>query len=155
MPYAKPMELGWRACVLSLLSDEINSKETGVSRRFLHDPASFDFLTTAQGRLRDLLRSGRCTICDGANMHYLLTVDEQEWGKDGLCRVQLSADCDVQGTGYSIRDVIIFQKRERQDWKPQSFLAKRIASFAPESRFDLAGPKDQGAFEADRKVLAK
>ncbi|MCP3460397.1 nodulate formation efficiency C protein [Bradyrhizobium sp. CCGUVB23] len=156
--YAKPMELGWRAFALSLLADEVTGNETGVGRRFLHDPANFNFVTTAQGRLGDLLRRSRCTVGDGANVHYLPTVDEQQTVqtvKDGLWRVQLSVDCDGQGAGYSTRDVIIFEKREGQDWEPRSFLAKRIATYAPESLFDQADPKDQEAFEADRKALAK
>ncbi|MCP3460569.1 nodulate formation efficiency C protein [Bradyrhizobium sp. CCGUVB23] len=154
-PYAKPMELGWRAFALSLLADEVTNNETGGSRRFLHDPANFNFVTTAQGKLGDLLRRGRCTIGDGVKVHYLPTVDEQQTVKDGLWRVRLSVDCDVQGDGYSTRDVIIFEKREGQDWKPQSFLAKRIETYAPDSWFDLAEPKDQEAFEAARKALAK
>ncbi|MCP3475474.1 nodulate formation efficiency C protein [Bradyrhizobium sp. CCGUVB1N3] len=154
-PSAKPMELGWRAFALSLLADEATSNETGVNRRFLHDPANFNFVTTAQGKLGDLLRRGRCIIGDGVKMHYLPTLDEQQTVKDGLWRVQLSVDCDVQGAGYSTRDVIIFEKREGQDWEPQSFLAKRLATYAPESLFDFAEPKDQEPFDAARKALAK
>ncbi|MCP3471375.1 nodulate formation efficiency C protein [Bradyrhizobium sp. CCGUVB1N3] len=154
-PSAKPMELGWRAFALSLLADEATSNETGVNRRFLLDPANFNFVTTAQGKLGDLLRRGRCIIGDGVKMDYLPMLDEQQTVKDGLWRVQLSVDCDVQGAGHSTRDVIAFEKREGQDWEPQSFLAKRIATYAPESLFDFAEPKDQEAFEAARKALAK
>ncbi|MCP3471463.1 nodulate formation efficiency C protein [Bradyrhizobium sp. CCGUVB1N3] len=153
-PDAKPMELGWRAFALSLLADEATSNETGVNRRFLLDPANFNFVTTAQGKLGDLLRRGRCIIGDGVKMDYLPMLDEQQTVKDGLWRVQLSVDCDVQGAGHSTRDVIAFEKREGQDWEPQSFLAKRIATYAPESLFDFAEPKDQEAVEASRKALA-
>ncbi|KRR10526.1 hypothetical protein CQ12_40680 [Bradyrhizobium jicamae] len=155
-PYAKPMDLGWQAFALSLIADDVTNRDRGANRRFLYDLGNFNFVTTAQGKLGDLLRRGRCIIGDPVKVHYSPTVDEQQTAKGGLWRVQLSVDdCDIQGRSYFNRDIIIFEKREGQDWNPQSFLAKRIETYAPDSWFDLADPKDQEASEAARKALAK
>ncbi|MCA1545071.1 MULTISPECIES: nodulate formation efficiency C protein [Bradyrhizobium] len=155
-PYAKPMELGWQAFALSLIADEVTNDESGVNRHFLHNPANFNFVTTAQGKLGDLLRRGRCAIGEPVGVHYSPTRDEQQTTKGGLWRVELSVDCNVPGPSYFTRDgIIIFEKREGQDWEPQSFFAKLIATYAPGSWFKLADPKDQESFEADRKVLSK
>ncbi|GLR91118.1 nodulate formation efficiency C protein [Bradyrhizobium iriomotense] len=154
-PDAKPIELGWRAFALSLIADEKANNEKGVNRRFLHDPTNFNFVTTAQGKLGDLLRRGRCSIGDPVGVHYLPKLDDQPAAKGSLWRVELSVDCNVSGPSYFTRDVIIFEKREGQDWEPQSFLAKRIDTYAPGSWFDLADPKDQEALEAARKALAR
>ncbi|MCP3402849.1 hypothetical protein [Bradyrhizobium sp. CCGB20] len=155
-PYAKPMELGWQAVAVSLIADEVTNDENGVNRRFLHNPANFNFVTTAQGKLGTLLRRGRCTIGEPVQVHCSPKVDEQQTSEGDLWRVQLSVDCNVPGPSYFSRDgVIIFEKHEGHDWEPQSFFAKLIATYATGSWFDLAGPKDQEAFEADRKVLSK
>ncbi|WP_035688113.1 hypothetical protein, partial [Bradyrhizobium sp. Cp5.3] len=123
-PYAKPMELGWRAFALSLVADEVTNNERGVNRRFLHDPASFNFVTTAQGKLGDLLRRGRCNIGEPVGVHYSPKADEQQTAKGALWRVELSVDCNIPGPSYVTRaGVIIFEKREEQDWEPQSFFA--------------------------------
>lgn len=138
-PYAKPMELGWQAFALSLMADEVTSDEKGVDLRFLHDPANFNFVTTAQGKLGDLLRRGRCAIGDPVGMDYLPKVDEKQTAKGGLWRVQISVDCDIPGPRHFTHEgVIIFEKREGQNWEPQSFFAKRIATYAPGSWFDRA-----------------
>ncbi|MCP3411325.1 hypothetical protein [Bradyrhizobium sp. CCGB01] len=155
-PYAKPMELGWQAFAVSLIADEVTNDENGVNRRFLHNPANFNFVTTAQGKLGTLLRRGRCTIGEPVQVHCSPKVDEQQTSEGDLWRVQLSVDCNVPGPSYFSRDgVIIFEKHEGHDWEPQSFFAKLIATYATGPWFDLAGPKDQEAFEADRKVLSK
>ncbi|WP_456813742.1 nodulate formation efficiency C protein [Bradyrhizobium sp. USDA 4529] len=154
--YAKPMELGWQAFALSLIADEVTNDESGVNRRFLHNPANFNFVTTAQGKLGDLLRRGRCTIGEPIGVHYSPTIDEQQATKGGLWRVELSVDCNVPGSSSFTRDgVIILEKREGQDWEAQSFFATLIATYAPGSWFELADPKDQEAFEAGKKVLSK
>ncbi|UEM11250.1 hypothetical protein J4G43_042820 [Bradyrhizobium barranii subsp. barranii] len=57
--YAKPMELGWRAFALSLIAGEVSDDEKDVNLGFLHDPANFNFVTTAQGKLGNLLGHGR------------------------------------------------------------------------------------------------
>ncbi|WP_035688013.1 hypothetical protein [Bradyrhizobium sp. Cp5.3] len=156
VPYAKPMELGWQAFAVSLIADEVTSDESGVNRRFLYNPANFNFVTTAQGKLGDLLRRGRCTIGEPVGVHYSPKVDEQQTSEGDLWRVQLSVDCNVPGPSYFTRDgVVIFEKREGQDWEPQSFFAKVIATYVPGSWLELAGPKDQEAFEAGRKLLSK
>ncbi|WFU31248.1 hypothetical protein QA635_32505 [Bradyrhizobium brasilense] len=62
---------------------------------------------------------------------------------------------DAPGTGHFIRnEVILSEKREGHDWKPQSSFAKLIAAYAPDSWFDLH-PTDQKASEGARKSLAK
>lgn len=50
-PYAKPMELGWQAFALSLISSEVTDEEKGANVRFLHDAANFNFVTTPQGEV--------------------------------------------------------------------------------------------------------
>ncbi|MCP3460348.1 nodulate formation efficiency C protein [Bradyrhizobium sp. CCGUVB23] len=151
-PYAKPMELGWQAFALSLVADEATNKERGVNRHFLHDPATFDFVTTAQGKLGDLLRRGRCIIGEPVGVHYSPKVEEQQAAKGDLWRVELSVGCNLPGLGDFARDgVVIFEKHEGQDWEPQSFFGKLLATYAPE----LADPKDQEAFEGAQKPLAK
>lgn len=152
-PYAKPMELGWQAFALSLIASEVTDEEKGVNLRFLHDPANFNFVTTAQGKLGDLLRRGRCTIGDPVGVDYLLKVDEKQTSKGDLWRVQLSVNCNIPGPRYFTRDgAIIFEKRAGQDWEPQSFFAKRIATYAPSSWFDRAAPKEQEIFESAREA---
>ncbi|MBP2435042.1 hypothetical protein ACVIW2_000125 [Bradyrhizobium huanghuaihaiense] len=84
------------------------------------------------------------------------SVERRDGSMGGLWRVELSVDCNVPAPSYFTRDgIIILEKREGQDWEPQSFFAKLIATYAPGSWFKLADPKDQEAFEADRKVLSK
>lgn len=152
-PYAKPMELGWQAFALSLIAREVTDEVKGVNLRFLHDPANFNFVTTAQGKLGDLLRRGRCTIGDPVGVDYLPKVDEKQTAKGDLWRVQLSVNCNIPGPRYFTRDgAIIFEKRAGQDWEPQSFFAKRIATYAPGSWFDRADPKEQEIFETARKA---
>lgn len=154
-PYAKPMELGWQAFALSLVSDEVTNKERGVKRRFLRDPASFNFVTTPQGKLGDLLRRGRCYIGEPVGMRYLPKVDEQQTAKGALWRVELPVDCNTPGPSVTRGGVIIYEKREEQDWEPQSSFATLIAAYPPESWSELADPKDNEAFEAARKTSAK
>ncbi|MGY8635811.1 nodulate formation efficiency C protein [Bradyrhizobium sp. 14AA] len=155
-PYAKPMELGWQAFALSLLADEASNDERSVKRRFLHDPANFNFVTTAQGKLGDVLRRGRCTIGDPVGVEYLPKVDEKQTAKGDLWRVQLSVDCNIPGPRYFTRDgIIVFEKPEGRDWEPQSFFAKRIATYAPGSWFDRADPKEQEVFEVGRSALER
>lgn len=151
--YAKPMELGWQAFALSLIASEVTDEEKGVNLRFLHDPANFNFVSTGQGKLGDLLRRGRCTIGDPVGVDYLPRVDEKQTAKGDLWRVQLSVNCNIAGPRYFTHDgVVIFEKREGQEWEPQSFFAKRIATNAPGSWFDHADPKEQETFDAVRKA---
>ncbi|WP_146101404.1 hypothetical protein [Bradyrhizobium sp. AC87j1] len=85
-PYEKPMELGWQAFELSLIADEVTNNERGVNRRFLPHPANFNFVTTAQGKLGDLLRRGRGTIGEPVGVHYSPKVDEQQAAEGDLAR---------------------------------------------------------------------
>ncbi|WP_193374374.1 nodulate formation efficiency C protein [Bradyrhizobium liaoningense] len=150
--YAKPMELGWQAFALSLVVDEVANNERGVNRRFLHDPANFNFVTTAQGKLGDLLRRGRCTIGEPVGVHYSPKADDQQAAEDDLWHVELSVGCNVQGLGDG---AIIFERPKRQDWEPQSVFAKLFATSSPGSWFELAVPKDPEAFEPTRRTLQK
>jgi hypothetical protein len=59
-PYAKTMELGWQPFALSLIASEVTDEDKEPNLRFLHDLANFNFVTTAQGKLGDLLKRGRC-----------------------------------------------------------------------------------------------
>lgn len=155
-PYAKPMELGWQAFALSLIASEVTDEVKGVNLRFLHDPTNFNFVTTAQGQLGDLLRRGRCTIGDPVGVDYLPKVDEKQTAKGDLWRVQLSVNCNIVGPRYFTRDgVIVFGKLEGQGWEPQSFFAKRIATYAPGTWFDSADSKEQEMFRAGREVLER
>ncbi|WP_316204205.1 nodulate formation efficiency C protein [Bradyrhizobium sp. SZCCHNS3051] len=152
-PYAKPMELGWQALALSLIASEVTDEEAGANLRFLHDPANFNFVTTPQGKLGDLLRIGRCAIGDPVGVDYLPKLDEKQTEKGNLWRVQISVDCNIPGPRYFTHDgIIIFEMREGQEWEPQSFFAKRIASYSPGSWFDRAEPKEQEALDVARKV---
>ncbi|MFK4534946.1 hypothetical protein ABIA00_003129 [Bradyrhizobium ottawaense] len=114
--YAKPMELGWRAFALSLIAGEVSDDEKDVNLRFLHDPANFNFVTTAQGKLDNLL--GRpCTIVEPVIVDYLPKVDENQTTKGDLWLVLLLVNCNIPGPRYFTRKgVITFEKREGQEW---------------------------------------
>ncbi|WGR98216.1 nodulate formation efficiency C protein [Bradyrhizobium sp. ISRA443] len=153
-PYAKPIELGWKAFALSLISSEIANGEKAVNLHFLHNPINFNFVMTAQGRLGDLLRHGRCTIGDPIQVDYLQKVDEKEATQSGLWRALIVVNCNIPGPRYFTRGgVIIFEKAEGKTWEPQSFFAKRIATYPPGSWFDHADPEEQEALEPAKKTL--
>jgi hypothetical protein len=153
-PYAKPMELGWQAFALSLIGSEVTDEEKGVNVRFLHDPANFNFVTTGQGKLGDLLQRGHCTIGDPVGVNYVPKLDEKETTRGDLWLVQLSVNCDIPGPRYFTRDgVITFEKPEGKDWEPRSFFAKRLASYPPGTWFDRVDPKEQETFDAARRIL--
>jgi hypothetical protein len=155
-PYAKPMDLGWQAFAISLIQSEIDDEDQGANRRFLHDVTNFNFVETAQGKLGDLLRRGKCGVGDPVGLDYL-----DKWGSDhpeqgDFWRLQLSVNCDVAGPQYFTRDgVILFLKRGKEAWQPQSFFAHRIATYAPGSWFERADPKEQEMFEAARKAFER
>ncbi|PJG53597.1 nodulate formation efficiency C protein [Bradyrhizobium forestalis] len=142
--YAKPMELGWRALALSLIASEVKDGERDANLRFLHDPSNFNFVTTTQGRLGDLLRQGRCTIVEPVGVDYLPKQNDKPTEKGDLWRVLLLVNCDIAGPRFFTHNgVITFEKSEGQDWKPQSSFAKRIAAFPPGSWFARIEPKDR------------
>ncbi|WP_245508889.1 nodulate formation efficiency C protein [Bradyrhizobium nanningense] len=142
--YAKPMELGWRALALSLIAREVADGERDANLRFLHDPTNFNFVTTQQGRLGDLLRQGRCTIVEPVGVDYLPKRNDKPTEKGDLWRVLLLVNCNVQGPRFSIHNgVIAFEKSEGQDWEPQSSFAKRIAKFPPASWFQRTEPAER------------
>ncbi|MEZ0059365.1 hypothetical protein ACVII1_007595 [Bradyrhizobium elkanii] len=153
--YAKPMELSWRAFALSLIAGEVADGEKNVNLRFLHDPTNFNFVTTAQGKLGNLLGHGRCTIVEPVSVDCLPKVDENQATKGDLWRVLLLVNCNIPGPRYFTRKgVITFEKREGQEWEPQSFLAKRIATFPPGSWFDHIEPDERDVLERARKASA-
>ncbi|MEY9104293.1 hypothetical protein ABH994_005437 [Bradyrhizobium yuanmingense] len=142
--YAKPMELGWRALALSLIAKEVADGERDANLSFLHDPSNFNFVTTPQGRLGDLLRQGRCTIIEPVGVDYLPKQNDKPNEKGDLWRILLLVNCDIQGPRYFTHNgVITFEKSEGQDWEPQSSFAKRIAKFPPGSWFQRTEPKEE------------
>ncbi|MDA9413963.1 nodulate formation efficiency C protein [Bradyrhizobium sp. CCBAU 11430] len=142
--YAKPMELGWRALALSLIAKEVADGERDANFSFLHDPSNFNFVTTPQGRLGDLLRQGRCTIIEPVGVDYLPKQNDKPNEKGDLWRILLLVNCDIQGPRYFTHNgVITFEKSEGQDWEPQSSFAKRIAKFPPGSWFQRTEPKEE------------
>ncbi len=149
--YAKPMELGWRALALSLIASEITDGERDANLRFLHDPANFNFVTTTQGPLGDLLRQGRCTIVEPVGVDYLPKQNDKPTEKADLWRVLLVVNCDTPGPrSFTHNGVITFEKSEGQDWEPQSFFAKRIAAYPPGSWFDRIESKEREELEGRR-----
>ncbi|UPK08361.1 nodulate formation efficiency C protein [Bradyrhizobium sp. 170] len=140
-PYAKPMELGWQAFALSLVASEVSEEEKNPNLRFLHDLSNFNFVTTAQGKLGDLLKRGRCAITnDPVHVTYLPpTFKVPETGD--LWAVHLQVDCDIPGPAYFTRGgVVLFDRRGKEDWKPASVFARRIANHPPGSWFDRPEP---------------
>ncbi|WP_342723725.1 nodulate formation efficiency C protein [Bradyrhizobium sp. B097] len=130
--HAKPMELGWRAFAFSLIAGEVTDGEKNVNLRFLHDPTNFNFVTTAQGKLGNLLTRGRCMIVEPVSVDYLPKLDENQTTKGDLWRVLLLVNCNIPGPRYFTRKGgITLEIREGQEWEPQSFFARRIATFPP------------------------
>ncbi|MCC8955182.1 nodulate formation efficiency C protein [Bradyrhizobium sp. Pear77] len=154
-PYAKPIELGWRALALSLIASEITDGEKNANLPFLHNPVNFNFVTTAQGKLGNLLRHGRCHIIEPIVVDYVSKANDKPTEKGDRWRVLLLVNCNIPGPRYFTRNgVITFEKREGQDWEPQSFLAKRLAAFPPGSWFDHIEPNEHEALEGTRKASA-
>ncbi|WP_245471127.1 nodulate formation efficiency C protein [Bradyrhizobium genosp. SA-3] len=143
--YAKPMELGWRALALSLIAREVEAGERDANLRFLHDPANFNFVTTKQGQLGNLLRQGRCTIVEPVGVDYLPKQIDKPTEKGDLWRVLLVVNCDILGPRFFTHNgIITFEKSEGQDWEPQSPFAERIAAYPPGSWFTRMEPKERG-----------
>jgi hypothetical protein len=155
-PYAKTMELGWQAFALSLIASEVDDEDKGVNLRFLHDVSNLNFVTTAQGKLGDLLKRGRCTLGDPVGVDYVPKLDDKQSDKGDFWRVQLSVNCNIAGPRYFTRDgIILFMKRGEEAWQPQSFFAHRIATYAPGSWFDHVDPKEQETWEIARKEFER
>lgn len=155
-PYAKTMELGWRAFALSLIASEVIDDDQGANRRFLHDLSNFNFVQTAQGALGDLLKRGRCTLGDPVGVDYVPNLDNKRSEKSDFWRVQLSVNCNIPGPKYFTHDgVILFSKRGNEAWQPQSFFAHRIATNPPDTWFVHTDPKEEEAFEAARKAFER
>ncbi|WP_050386076.1 hypothetical protein [Bradyrhizobium pachyrhizi] len=153
--YTKPIELGWRALALSLIASEVTDGERNPNLRFLHDPANFNFVTTAQGKLGNLLRHGRCDIIEPVAVDYVSKPNDKPTEKGDLWRVLLLVNCKIPGPHYFTHNgVITFEKSEGQDWEPRSFFAKRIAAFPPGSWFDRIEPSEREAIEKARKASA-
>ncbi|WP_245508876.1 hypothetical protein [Bradyrhizobium nanningense] len=130
-PYARTMELGWQPFALSLIASEVSEEERRPNLQFLHELSNFNFVSTPQGKLGDLLKQGRCKIGNPVGVDYVIKPAEV---KDDVWRVQLSVDCNIVGPSYFTHDgALLFEKHGGQDWQPQSFFAKRIATYAPGS----------------------
>lgn len=136
-PYAKPMELGWQAFALSLIADEVNEDEEKPNLRFLRDISNFNFVTTPQGRLGDLLKRGRCAITnDPVHVMYVPPTDKVPETGD-LVAVHLQVDCDIPGPEYFTKGgAILFDKPSKEGWRPTSIFARRIAHQPPGSWFE-------------------
>jgi hypothetical protein len=155
-PYAKTMELGWQAFALSLIASEVTDEDKGANLRFLHDVSNLNFVTTAQGKLGDLLKRGRCTLGDPVTVDYVPKVDEKQPDKGDFWLVELSVNCNVAGPKYFTRDgVVTFKKHGGDGWEPLSFFAHRIATYSPGSWFDRVNPKEQETWEIARKVFER
>jgi hypothetical protein len=149
--YAKTMELGWRPFALSLIAREVADKYPQPNVTFLRDTSNYDFVTTAQGGLGDLLKKGRCTIGDSVSLDSVVL---PQASKDDLWRLQLSVDCKITGPSYFTRDgIIIFTKKNHDAWQPASFFARRIAKYPPGHWFEQEEPDEQRTFDAVRKAL--
>ena len=141
-PYAKPMELGWQAFALSLIASEVSEEEEkNPNLRFMHDLSNFNFVTTAQGKLGDLLKRGRCAITnDPVHVTYLPPNFKLPENGD-FWHVQLQVNCDIPGPAYFTRGgVVLFDKRAKEDWQPASIFARRIANHPPGSWFERPEP---------------
>jgi hypothetical protein len=156
-PYAKPMELGWQPFALSLIASEVTDEDKEPNLRFLHDLANFNFVTTAQGKLGDLLSRGRCTIADDpVGVDYVPTLDDKHPENGDFWHVQMQVNCDIPGPRYFTREgAIVFTKRGKADWQPESFFARRIATYAPGSWFRHTDPTEEQVFEAARKAFER
>jgi hypothetical protein len=101
-PYAKTMELGGQAFALSLIASEVSEEEEkNPNLRFLHDLSNFNFVTTAQGKLGDLLKRGRCAITnDPVDVTYLPPNFKAPENGD-FWHVQLQVNCDILGPPIS------------------------------------------------------
>jgi hypothetical protein len=153
-PYAKPMELGWQPFALSLIASDVSEEEKDPNLRFLHDLSNFNFVTTAQGKLGDLLKRGRCTITDDPVNVIYLPPDTEKPENGDFWHVQLQVNCDVPGPTYFTRGgVVLFDKRTHGDWRQASMFAKRIDSYPPGTWFDRADPNEKAVFDTARKVF--
>jgi hypothetical protein len=156
LPYAKTMELGWQAFALSLIASEVDDGEKNVNSRFLHDVSNFNFVTTAQGKLGDLLRQGRCEIGNPVGVDFVPRLDDKQLDKGNFWHVQLSVTCNIPGPKYFTHDgVILFFKRGEAAWEPQSFFARRISTYPPGHWFDQSNPKEQEIFDIAKKAFER
>ncbi len=155
-PYVRPMELGWQAFALSLIDSEIVDEEKGENVSFLRDLSLFNSLETAQGKLGDVLKRGRCTITNDP-VHVgsaPLNFDKPELGD--YWHIQLHVDCDIPGPTYFTRGgVVIFDKNPKEGWHPASFFAHRIAANSPGHWFDRTDPQERETFDAAKKALER
>ena len=155
-PYAKTMELGWQAFAVSLIANEIADEENGANVHFLHELSNFNFLATPQGPLGDLLKRGRCVIVDPVGLDYVPALDEKQPNKKAFWRLQLSVNCDISGPKYFTHEgVVLFEKQGEEAWQPQSFFARRIATYPPNSWFEKPDSKEHEIFEIGRKAFEK
>ncbi|MEH2488622.1 nodulate formation efficiency C protein [Bradyrhizobium sp. AZCC 2230] len=156
-PYAKPMELGWQPFALSLIGAEATEGGEKPNLGFLHDLSNFNFVVTAQGKLGDLLKLGRCAITnDPVAVDYVPKLDEQKPKSGDFWHLQMQVNCDIAGPRYFTRGgVVLFDKRPKEDWHPSSFFAHRIATNAPGHWFDHADAREQETFDAARKAFER
>jgi hypothetical protein len=144
--YAKSLELGSQAFALSLIENEVTSGEKNANTRFLNDISNLNFVETPQGSLGTLLAKGKCSLVDPPGMEYA----------KGQHRLQLSVNCNIPGPSYFTREgVVMFQKKDAQPWKPESFFAKRIATNPPGQWFAKPDPQEEATFAAASSAMRR
>ena len=143
-PYAKPMELGSAAFAISLIQDEVNDKERSPNVRYLRDVRNLNFVETQQGKLGDLLVSGRCSLRDPTYVEYGPLSRSND--RKGF-QLQLSVNCRIAGPTYFTKDGVILFKTEDGEtaWRPFSFFALRLTKYPPGSWFAATDPTEQAA----------
>jgi hypothetical protein len=130
--YAKSMELGWQAFALSLISSEVLiDEDKHANRQFLRDLSNFNFVTTPQGKLGDLLRLGGCAITkDPVHVDYMPPNLETP-AKGDFWAIQFQVDCDVPGRSFIEGGIVMFDKHAKEDWRPFSSFSRMITRQTP------------------------
>lgn len=143
LPYAKPMELGWRPFAISQIANEIEDEEKNPNTGFLHDLANLNFVETPQGPLGSLLAEARCNLGDPVGLDYVSAATDENGHSGDFWRLQLSVNCDASGSSYFTQDgVVLFKKEGTGPWSPASVLAKRISTSPPGSWFKAGNTDD-------------
>ncbi|MGN8544510.1 hypothetical protein ACQPTN_05560 [Bradyrhizobium sp. 13971] len=130
--------MGWRALALSLIASEVTDGERDANLHFLHDPANFNFVTTAQGKLGNLLRHGRCHIIEPVVVDYVSKPNAKPTEKGDLWRVLLLVNCRFQAPIILPTTASSLSRRARDK------IGSRNLSSLSESRLILQAPGSIG-----------
>jgi hypothetical protein len=154
--YAKTMELGWQAFALSIIQSEKTDGDLDVNNTFLHDLSNLNFVNTAQGKLGDLLKIGRCSLGDPVGVDYLDSWGRANSTKGDFWRLQISVDCELSGPRYFTRDgLILFLKQGADLWRPYSFFAHRLVTYPVGSWFKVPDAVEQQVFARTAAVVRR